>query len=346
MNTPAKFPLPAVWLLGALGAASCAVDVDNSTPGRAEENYLVAWNPSSCTIARTRKPVLRVCVRGSGNIAHAQMMTRRGLEAWLVPLRARYEGIATDIEFGCTNADATVNVYPGDGRAYSSPGVVQGIYDARPLGSWIHEFGHAFACLGDTYVGGTAAWCQAGQPRSIMCYGLLLNDVTADDIAGLEHQADRLGFTRRGPGDDGGTTPDASAPPPDVTAPAPDASAPPPDASAPPPDASGGGRCGGYDTCGTCAPVSGCGWCGASGTCIPVDNSGVPTAACAGGFALYARECPAPDGGEACGRYAGWSIWTCIDARTRVRCVGGSLQRETCHVECVTRPTGVDDICR
>lgn len=334
-------------LLCAAVASGCAADVGEPGTGSATENYTVAWNPSSCTIARVLKPRLRVCVRGSGDIAHAQVMTRRGLEAWLVPLRARFENVATEVEFGCTDPDATVNIYPGSGRAYSSPRVVLGVYDQSALGTWIHEFGHAFACLGDTYVNGTAAWCQPGQPRSVMCYGLLLNDVTADDIAGMVRQAERLGFTPRRAGDpiDAGT-PDASVP--DVSVPdasVPDASV--PDVSVPDvsvPDARVG-RCGAITSCGACAPVAGCAWCGATGSCVEVDGSGFPAGACASGFALYANQCPAGDGRVACGRYAGWTLWSCVDDRTRVRCVSGSLQREVCATSCATRPVGVDDVC-
>lgn len=54
---------------------------------------------------------------------------------------------------------------------------------------------------------------------------------------------------------------------------------------------------------------------------------------------------PPPPSGEACGRYQGWTIWSCIDGRTRVRCIGNQLQRETCSTRCVVQPVGTDDYC-
>ena len=54
---------------------------------------------------------------------------------------------------------------------------------------------------------------------------------------------------------------------------------------------------------------------------------------------------PTPPAPSACGMYAGWNVWTCIDARTRVRCVSDALQRETCANGCEGRPAGVDDVC-
>jgi hypothetical protein len=317
-----------------LGVASCSAEPGfEADQGAAANPYVIAWNPSSCIIARSRRPRLRICVRGSGDLANGRVMARRALEAWLAPLRARYEGVASDIEFDCNAPDGTVNVYPGSGRAHASPGVVLGVYDRSAIGSWIHEFGHAFACLGDTYVNGRAGSCSPGQPRSVMCYGLLLNDVTADEVAGMYRQADRLSFPLRAVGDGGA---------PDASPPAPDASVAPPDVSADRPSTD---PCARASTCGGCTPLAGCGWCGASGACVTVDRAGLPVGACASGFAVSPPDCPSASGVVACGRYAGWSVWTCTSERTRVRCAGGSLQREACATRCVTRPTGVDDVC-
>ncbi len=322
----------ALALLLSVGA-SCAAEGELDPAEQQADEFRVAWNPSTCIMARARQPRLRICVRGTGNIANAREMTRRSLEAWLVPLRQRYEGIATGIEFSCDRPDGTVNVYTGDGRAHAAPGVVLGIYDSRPIGSWIHEFGHAFACLGDTYVGGTAARCQPGQPRSIMCFGLLLDHITDDDVAGVVSQAERLRFPRLG------TTPDASVPAPDASMPP---SEPPPEPPPPPPPAD---RCAAATSCGACAPLVGCGWCGADSRCVSVDRNGLPTGACGGGFAPTSVDCPNASGVTSCGRFASWSVWTCTDSRTRVRCRGGSLEREVCSGRCAVYPTGVDDRC-
>lgn len=78
---------------------------------------------------------------------------------------------------------------------------------------------------------------------------------------------------------------------------------------------------------------------------MSVDRDGLPAAACAGGFALSPPDCPATDGRTACGRYTPWTIWTCTDDRTRVRCREGSLEREVCARRCLRYPVGVDDRC-
>ena len=52
-----------------------------------------------------------------------------------------------------------------------------------------------------------------------------------------------------------------------------------------------------------------------------------------------------PPTGEPCGRYEGWNVWSCIDGRTRVRCLNRVLQRDTCATRCVVQPVGVDDYC-
>jgi hypothetical protein len=56
---------------------------------------------------------------------------------------------------------------------------------------------------------------------------------------------------------------------------------------------------------------------------------------------------PSPPAGETCGRYAGWSIRTCVSDTEAVRCVGDVLQRTRCPDggRCVRRPTGYDDVC-
>jgi hypothetical protein len=61
---------------------------------------------------------------------------------------------------------------------------------------------------------------------------------------------------------------------------------------------------------------------------------------------------PAPDAGsppgvEACGRYAGWSVRTCISDVEAIRCVNGALARTACEPggSCLRRPTGYDDVC-
>lgn len=46
-----------------------------------------------------------------------------------------------------------------------------------------------------------------------------------------------------------------------------------------------------------------------------------------------------------CGARAGYYVWTCDDAHTRMRCRGGALEQDRCALDCLARPTGVDDVC-
>ncbi|MEZ4392525.1 MAG: TlpA disulfide reductase family protein [Polyangiales bacterium] len=52
-----------------------------------------------------------------------------------------------------------------------------------------------------------------------------------------------------------------------------------------------------------------------------------------------------PPSAEPCGRYQGWTVWSCIDGRTRVRCINNALERDTCANRCVVQPVGSDDYC-
>ena len=69
-------------------------------------------------------------------------------------------------------------------------------------------------------------------------------------------------------------------------------------------------------------------------------------------YMRYAREeralldgTPSPSTTTACGARAGYYVWTCDDPRTRMRCRDGALEQERCALECLGRPTGVDDVC-
>ncbi len=177
----------------ALVSASCRTVGDTPEDSSSDVKFLDNWDPSTCIVAHVDKPSLRVCVDGTGDIAHAQKMTEMALKQWLAPLQARYQNIATTIEFGCDHPDATVIVSSGSGTGWAGPGFVKKIFDSSELGTWLHEFGHAFACLGDTYVGGQAGACLAGQPKSVMCWGLLLNNLTEDDVNGVLQQYLKLG---------------------------------------------------------------------------------------------------------------------------------------------------------
>lgn len=145
------------------------------------------WSPKQCMLSRARSPKIKVCIQGNGNVQNAQAKTRQAVLAWLAPLQAKYKGIATDVDFTCQGQHGTVNVYSGTVGSMGAPGWIQ-VGDSDPLATWMHEFGHAFACLGDTYLNGMTEHCSGPQPKSIMCYGHGVANLTADDTASLIHQ--------------------------------------------------------------------------------------------------------------------------------------------------------------
>lgn len=161
-------------------------------PQETDVKYLdTGWNLNSCSIAHSTQPELKVCVRGGTLTAAADQKIRKSLLKWLAPLRQKYENVTTKIAMSCDNPHVNVQLTNGFIQCMASPGSIT-CGDQNELGTWIHEFGHAFACLGDTYVGGRAAYCMANQPKSIMCWGLLLDELMQDDIEGLHYQFNRL----------------------------------------------------------------------------------------------------------------------------------------------------------
>lgn len=170
-------------------AASCRTTAPEDY---SDVKFIANWSPASCIVSKVDKPALKMCITGNGNRKNAEAKTTESLNQWLAPLQARYKNIATEITFGCDNPDGYVNVNAGNGTGFAGPGRILQIYDSSALGTWLHEFGHAFACLGDTYVGGAAGACMGGQPKSIMCWGLLLKNITEDDVNGLLAQYVKL----------------------------------------------------------------------------------------------------------------------------------------------------------
>lgn len=154
-----------------------------------------AWNVNSCTISKALEPEIRVCVKRTAASTEMQKKIEGALMKWINPLRTKYEGVTQTIKMSCNAPHLNVDLQNGYATCFASPGNIT-CGTSNQLGTWIHEFGHAFACLGDTYVGRTAGACQQGQPKSIMCYGMLLSELTKDDIDGLHHQFQRLAIQK------------------------------------------------------------------------------------------------------------------------------------------------------
>jgi hypothetical protein len=151
-----------------------------------DESAYVLWQRgAACMIRRSLEPSIKLCVTGVGDLNRARTLSQQSLEQWLNAIRPLHPNVTSVVEFTCTSPHGRLIVDNTGEYAYA--GEIH-IRETSAPGTYLHEFGHAFACLGDTYLNGTAAYCAAGQPHSIMCDGLLRNDLTADDIAGAQVQ--------------------------------------------------------------------------------------------------------------------------------------------------------------
>lgn len=177
-----------------------------------ESPYVIWQRSSACLIHKTNAPTIRMCVTGNGDLVRAKQLTEFSLLTWLDALRPIAPNATKSIVFTCTSPDGYLTI--ANNGEYSYAGNVF-VNSNSAKGTYLHEFGHAFACLGDTYVGRTAGACQAGQPHSIMCDGLLRTDLSSDDVTGVRVQYQAMvsggGTGSTTPGDaDGDGVPDAS----------------------------------------------------------------------------------------------------------------------------------------
>jgi hypothetical protein len=190
MQTKQQWTVAVALTLGSL-FVGCGRNAQEAAAGDSSAPAFILWGVSDgCLVRKINKPKITMCVTGSGDLERSKTMTRKALLTWIEPLRGQSEGatLATEVEFGCSGTqDGSVNLQPGDGTAMAGPGNVN-IFDQSAFGTYLHEFGHAFACIGDTYVGGMAANCMQGQPHSIMCDGLLRNDLSEDDVTAVRRQ--------------------------------------------------------------------------------------------------------------------------------------------------------------
>lgn len=159
-------------------------------------------NASSCTLADARKPSLKVCVQGSVGqqvLDKAKKFSKRAVLQWFRALKQIDGKVTKNIDFNCSaGSDLNISLRPGGGTAFAGCGKTT-IYETRPYGTYLHEFGHALAGLSDTYVGGSAGSCQSGQPKSVMCWGAYgkkdsegFSMLYPDDVEGIQTQYRKL----------------------------------------------------------------------------------------------------------------------------------------------------------
>jgi len=172
----------------AAGSASCSAPDEI---GQQEADFRLWSGSDKCIVTKSLEPAIKICVHGQGDLDRARQMVSGSLPQWLDAVRGIHPGVTDEVEFTCDKPHGYVRVRGGSGRAFASAGKTT-VYNTSKLGTYLHEFGHAFACLGDTYTNNTAGKCQSGQPHSIMCDGFLRTDLSEDDIAGVREQFIRL----------------------------------------------------------------------------------------------------------------------------------------------------------
>lgn len=150
-----------------------------------ELNYAKMSDPNSCSIKYAFEPEFRVCFTNTPS-KNIEDYTIRGIHEYLNVARTLSSDVTKKVVKSCLNPHLTVNVRQGSGTSTAGPRRIN-TYSSKGYGTILHELGHAFACLGDTYVSGKAGRCQPGQPESIMCWGNYgKHELYADDIAGIK----------------------------------------------------------------------------------------------------------------------------------------------------------------
>lgn len=128
------------------------------------------------TLKAMRSSEFKLCVQNqgySGSMDKQRENALQGLLVWYRAVRQIDPAIKNNIKFDCNNADVEVNVTGGGDRSYAEGNVIT-LMAGNGDGSILHEYGHAFAGLADTYDTGTgqAGACVQGQPKSVMCWGM------------------------------------------------------------------------------------------------------------------------------------------------------------------------------
>ena len=176
---------------------------------RDEQNGELKWLPFSNRLSfqGVHNNSVGLCISRQAGIqqrsmAYASEQANQALRAWLKALYEIDPTVTTAVTITCSNQDYTVKIFTearfrshlrGDMRAFVEPNngsIVNTPESTLDYNLFLHEFGHAFANLGDTYLAGAAPGrCQSGQPNSIMCSHYVFGQrLMADDLAGLKAQ--------------------------------------------------------------------------------------------------------------------------------------------------------------
>jgi hypothetical protein len=182
-----------IFILTIMGLVISSCLNNNSEKDSASSlHFLTMAGPQSCTIKSALKPQINICFRGSGVNQSIKTHTFNGVREYLNVLRPLNSEVTDNVVEDCSSPDLTVNVSNGNGV---STGGMRRIntYANKGYATILHELGHAFACLGDTYVGRQAGYCKKGQPESIMCWGAFgKKELYPDDIEGIRRQFKKI----------------------------------------------------------------------------------------------------------------------------------------------------------
>jgi hypothetical protein len=184
--------LGAALALGlALIAAGCGVQ-----PGTSRTEYKPLDRSYEGVLRKIEHPTITICLKGLDASDQWATWTRESVLKWIAPLRERSAvPLADTVTFAtagaaCTSADAEVNLYAQNFRAYtqigSRPAIFVSRQDARDGHVIFHELGHAFG-MGDTY----GLPDSGSQPDSVMKTARF-DTLQDDDLRGIRYLYDRM----------------------------------------------------------------------------------------------------------------------------------------------------------
>jgi hypothetical protein len=178
--------------------AGCAPRPEaQSRKSKSSLDFISFGDTQLATLKAMRSSEFKLCVQNQGYAGSMEVQktnAMQGLLTWYKAIRQIDPTIKNNIKLDCNNSDVEVNVNGGAGRSYTTGNVIT-LDAGNGDGSILHEFGHGFAGLSDTYdtSTGQAGACVQGQPTSVMCWGMYGKRdsaghslLYADDVKGIQ----------------------------------------------------------------------------------------------------------------------------------------------------------------
>lgn len=171
-----SFPKTVLIALALLVNGCAPTSAAKSRKTNSNLHFISFGDKQLATLKAMRSSIFKLCVQNqgfSGSMETQKANALQGLLVWYRAVRQIDPAIKNNIIFNCDNADVKVNVTGGGGRSYAQGNSIT-LMAGNGDGSILHEYGHAFAGLADTYDTGTgqAGACVQGQPKSVMCWGM------------------------------------------------------------------------------------------------------------------------------------------------------------------------------